>query len=201
MQQRPMQRHCPASCDSSARMQGNCTEDLPAALAAAAAVPPLLPLQPGQCVIASPVNVVAVRGQLWMDNVYLRAVAVAEVEEEAPADPPAGSAEVTGAARTRRDGRTVPETIDGAAAAGSRGAVELVTVSGVPGGAELWMTRCTVQGAVDASGGGGVAAAVAGLQVTGQASADGAGLLGSLCTAAWFCTHSCEYLHIWDRAM
>lgn len=177
-----------------AGMQGNCSKAPAGALeavAAAAAAPPLLPLRPGQCLLTSPVNFLAVRGQLWMDNLYLRAVPDGHTEE------PAGtSARITGLTRAHRSAPP-RDLADGAAPAA--GAVELVTLSNVPGGAQLWLTRCTLQGAVDASSSSPAAAAAAGLRVTGQASADGAVLLGVACVAASARPHA--YLLFWEEVM
>lgn len=150
-------------------MQGNCTGPPPAALEAGFAAPPLPPLLPGQCLLSSPVNIIAVRGMLWLDSFVLRAVSRPDVRNATAAGPAAAEASREDAADVR------PED-----------APRLVTVSDVPGGGELWMTRCSLQGSAQgASGAGG--GAVVGLHVDGRAFADGAALLllcRSLPTAA-----------------
>ena len=140
-------------------MQGNCTAPPPESLLASLpTTPPLLPLLPGQCLLVSPVNVLAARGRLWLDNLYLRTTGAAGV---AAGEPQAGSGS--------------GDYTDGHAA------VQIVAVADSPGRGEVWMTGCTLQGHMHGGhaqvGRGTGSAAVTGLQVAGRAFADGALLL------------------------
>lgn len=55
-------------------MQGNCTEAAPPAevLDTAHLQPPLLPLQPGQCVLLADANLITAWHHLWLDGLYVR---------------------------------------------------------------------------------------------------------------------------------
>lgn len=130
-------------------MQGNCTEAPPAELTAGIQTPPLAPLQPGQCLIATRHNALAVRGQMWLHNLYFRAFP--EASGDSATDAIGSSGEVPAAA------------------------LKILTLSEVPGGAELWMTGCTLQADVEAANATGATAAVAvGMQVAGTVFAEGA---------------------------
>eukprot|EP00892_Ulva_mutabilis_P008827 jgi/Ulvmu1/6316/UM029_0024.1 len=142
-------------------IQGNCTAPPPATLLAAlAATPPLLPLQPGQCLLVAPANMLAARGQLWLDNLYLRVDVAMH------------------AANAAGDGGNSTQSDDAAAAAGADGVgeqtVQVVAVADAPGGGELWMTGSTIQGPMHPGHAlEGPVVAATGLQVTGRAFASG----------------------------